>query len=137
MMQEECLHPVHPGEVLLEEFLKPMQLSQNRLALDIGVHPRRIEVIADLLASMASEERSQVVVTTHSPTLIAAMLQKSREKPGRIKLFRCSQDGRATQVKPFEIAGPLLEDPEIREALTGPEDAQVVEALLTRGWLDD
>ena len=101
-----------------------------------GVHPRRIEVIADLLASMASEGKSQVVVTTHSPTLIAAMLQKSQENPGQIKLFRCSQIGRATQVKPFEISGPLLNDPEIREALTGPEDAQVVEALLKRGWLD-
>jgi len=39
-MQEAKLHHVHPGEVLLEEFLKPMTLSQNRLALDIGVHPR-------------------------------------------------------------------------------------------------
>jgi len=38
-------HPVHPGEVLLEEFLKPMGLSQNRLALDIGVPPRRINEI--------------------------------------------------------------------------------------------
>ena len=37
--------PVHPGEVLLEEFLKPMNLSQNRLALDIGVPPRRINEI--------------------------------------------------------------------------------------------
>lgn len=44
-MTEEKLHPVHPGEVLLEEFLKPMGLSQNRLALDIGVHPRRINEI--------------------------------------------------------------------------------------------
>jgi addiction module HigA family antidote len=44
-MKEDKLHPVHPGEVLLEEFLKPMQLSQNRLALDIGVHPRRINEI--------------------------------------------------------------------------------------------
>ncbi len=32
------LNPVHPGEVLLEEFLTPMGLSQNRLALNIGVH---------------------------------------------------------------------------------------------------
>jgi addiction module HigA family antidote len=39
------LHPVHPGEVLLEEFLKPMDLSQNRLALDIGVPARRINEI--------------------------------------------------------------------------------------------
>jgi addiction module HigA family antidote len=44
-MTEEKLNPVHPGEVLLEEFLKPMELSQNRLALDIGVHPRRINEI--------------------------------------------------------------------------------------------
>jgi addiction module HigA family antidote len=39
------LHPVHPGEVLLEEFLKPMGLSQNRLALNIGVPGRRINEI--------------------------------------------------------------------------------------------
>jgi antitoxin HigA-1 len=39
------LAPIHPGEVLLEEFLKPLTLSQNRLALSIGVHPRRINEI--------------------------------------------------------------------------------------------
>ncbi len=44
-MTEEKLHPVHPGEVLMEEFIKPMGLSQNRLALDIGVPPRRINEI--------------------------------------------------------------------------------------------
>src|SRR3972149_8863908 len=37
--------PVHPGEVLEEEFLKPLGLSQHRLALDIGVDPRRINEI--------------------------------------------------------------------------------------------
>ncbi len=44
-MAVERLRPVHPGEVLLEEFLKPMDLSQSRLALSIGVHPRRINQI--------------------------------------------------------------------------------------------
>ncbi len=39
------LNPIHPGEVLLEEFLKPMDLSQNRLAIDIGVDARRINEI--------------------------------------------------------------------------------------------
>ena len=39
------LKPIHPGEVLLEEFLKPMALSQNRLALAIGVPARRINEI--------------------------------------------------------------------------------------------
>jgi len=42
---EEKLPPIHPGEVLLEEFLKPLGLSQNRLALSIGVHTRRINEI--------------------------------------------------------------------------------------------
>jgi addiction module HigA family antidote len=45
MMSDDTLNPVHPGEVLLEEFLKPMGLSQNRLALDIGVPARRINEI--------------------------------------------------------------------------------------------
>jgi len=39
------LSPIHPGEVLLEEFIKPMNLSQNRLAIDIGVDARRINEI--------------------------------------------------------------------------------------------
>ncbi len=42
---KKTLHPVHPGEVLSEEFLKPMNLSQNRLALSISVPARRINEI--------------------------------------------------------------------------------------------
>ena len=41
----EPLHPIHPGQVLLEEFLEPMGLSQYRLAKDISVPPRRINEI--------------------------------------------------------------------------------------------
>ena len=41
----EKLHPVHPGEVLLEEFIKPMNLSQNRLAIEIGIDARRVNEI--------------------------------------------------------------------------------------------
>ena len=37
--------PIHPGEILLEEFLKPMDISQNRLAIDIRVPARRINEI--------------------------------------------------------------------------------------------
>ncbi len=44
-MADRKLHPVHPGEVLLEEFLKPLGLSQTRLAQAIGVPPRRINEI--------------------------------------------------------------------------------------------
>ena len=45
-MAKSRLDPVHPGEVLVEEFLRPMQLSQSRLAVAIGVPPRRINEIA-------------------------------------------------------------------------------------------
>jgi addiction module HigA family antidote len=44
-MKRKKLEPVHPGEVLQEEFLKPMSLSQNKLALNIGVPARRINEI--------------------------------------------------------------------------------------------
>jgi addiction module HigA family antidote len=44
-MPEEKLQPIHPGEILLEEFLKPMGISQYRLAKDTGVPPRRINEI--------------------------------------------------------------------------------------------
>lgn len=44
-MADKRLAPVHPGEVLHAEFLEPMGLSQNRLAIDIGVDARRINEI--------------------------------------------------------------------------------------------
>jgi len=39
------IDPIHPGEILLEEFLKPMEISQYRLAQDINVPARRINEI--------------------------------------------------------------------------------------------
>jgi len=44
-MRRVKLVPIHPGEILSEEFLKPMDLSQNRLALALGVPARRINEI--------------------------------------------------------------------------------------------
>jgi len=44
-MTAKTLPNVHPGEILLEEFLKPLDLSQNALARAIGVPPRRINEI--------------------------------------------------------------------------------------------
>lgn len=45
MNTTDKLQPVHPGEILLEEFLLPMNLSQNQVALDIRVPARRINEI--------------------------------------------------------------------------------------------
>lgn len=43
--KDKYLPPIHPGEILQTEFLEPLGLSQNRLAREIGVPPRRINEI--------------------------------------------------------------------------------------------
>jgi antitoxin HigA-1 len=45
MNNEKLLPPIHPGKILMEEFLEPMGISQYRLAKDISVPPRRINEI--------------------------------------------------------------------------------------------
>ncbi|GAB4270497.1 MULTISPECIES: helix-turn-helix transcriptional regulator [Deferrisoma] len=44
-MKPRDMPPIHPGEILLEEFLKPLGITQYRLAKEIGVTPRRINEI--------------------------------------------------------------------------------------------
>jgi len=44
-MKKRRVSPVHPGEILQHDFLRPLQLSQYRLAVDIHVPPRRINEI--------------------------------------------------------------------------------------------
>ena len=44
-MAKKILNPIHPGEVLLEEFLEPLGISQYRLAKGLSVPPRRINEI--------------------------------------------------------------------------------------------
>ena len=54
-MVEHRLSPIHPGEILLEEFLKPMGISQYRLAKDISVSARRINEIAHCKRSITPD----------------------------------------------------------------------------------
>ncbi len=44
-MAKKVMNPIHPGEILMEEFLEPLGVSQYRLAKDISVPPRRINEI--------------------------------------------------------------------------------------------
>jgi len=45
--KRKLLEPIHPGEILLEEFMKPMGISINRLARDIAVPPGRVSAIVN------------------------------------------------------------------------------------------
>jgi len=47
MAHKKLLDPIHPGEILLEEFMKPLGISINRLARDIAVPPARISAIVN------------------------------------------------------------------------------------------
>jgi addiction module HigA family antidote len=49
------LAPIHPGEILLEEFLEPLGISQYRLAKDISVPPRRINEIVHGIRAITAD----------------------------------------------------------------------------------
>lgn len=49
------LKPIHPGEILEKEFLEPLKLSQYRLAVDLGVPPRRINEIVHGLRGITAD----------------------------------------------------------------------------------
>lgn len=102
-----------------------------------GVHPRRIEIIADLLTSMSRGR--QVVITSHSPTLVASLIRRQQRDPDRVKILRGFREGRASRILPFESDDDIYRDSEIQAALRGDEDEQtqgLIEAMLVRGWLD-
>ena len=54
-MKNRKLPPIHPGEILIAEFLKPMGISQYRLAKDISVPPRRINEIVHGKRSISAD----------------------------------------------------------------------------------
>jgi len=54
-MKAKKIPPIHPGEILLEEFLKPMQISQNKLGRELGVSPRRVNEIVNGKRSVTAD----------------------------------------------------------------------------------
>jgi addiction module HigA family antidote len=53
--KRKLLEPIHPGEILLEEFMKPMGVSINRLARDIAVPPGRVSAIVNGKRSITAD----------------------------------------------------------------------------------
>ena len=100
-----------------------------------GVHPRRIELIAELLVSLAVNQGRQLVVTTHSPLFCNAMRNRAETYP-EIGLFNVRQTDMGTVVIPFESQGPLFRDAEITKALTAETEDGLFESLMLRGLVD-
>lgn len=102
-----------------------------------GVHPRRLELIAQLLLSLALEQGRQLVVTTHSPLFCDAVLHGARTRPDDVRLYNVRREEGATVVRPFEVTGQLFQDHEIVKALTSGSEDGLFESLILRGMLDE
>ena len=102
-----------------------------------GVHPRRIELIAQLLFSLAQTGEKQVIVATHSPLLCDAVLRLERASPGVSSLLNVKRKASKTIVEPFLLTGPLFDDSEVSKALTAASEDGLFESVLLRGFLDE
>jgi len=100
-----------------------------------GVQPQRLDRIAELLASVSRRGGAQIVVTTHSPGFVAAMLERAHEAGSDIGLFGVSRDGRSSVVRRLANLG-LWRDQAVDQLLEEPDPYDKITALIRRGWLE-
>jgi predicted ATPase len=122
-----CAMVVNPWSASLIAFEEP----------ENGVHPRRLELIAELLANFALERKKQLIVTTHSPLFCSLMLAKARQHPDEIGLFATRQTENGSEIRPFTVSEEVLGDPEIMSALSDRGEEGVFESLMMRGMIDE
>ena len=93
-----------------------------------GVHPRRIELIADLLKASSQSGETQYIVTTHSPILPDLLPDDA--------LFVVQRSKRETQVESFKAWGPLGHKPDIDKALDDGYEPLPISDRILRGDFD-
>ena len=102
-----------------------------------GVHPRRLELIARLLASVSLQQGCQVLVATHSPLFCSAVLREAWQRgDDEIALFNVRRQGKETKIDRFEPSGPLFDQAEVADALDQGED-DLFGSLILRGLIDE
>ena len=122
-----CALAVNPWSSSLLAFEEP----------ENGVHPRRIELVAQMLASLALDQERQVVVTTHSPLFCDAILREARARSSKdFRLFNVRRSAHQTVVLPFDTS-PLFSEPEILKGLSERGEDGLFESLVLRGLIDE
>ncbi len=122
-----CALAVNPWSSSLLAFEEP----------ENGVHPRRIELVAQMLTSLALDQQRQVVVTTHSPLFCDAVLREARARSStEVRLFNVRRSAQQTVVLPFDT-DPLFDDPGILKGLSDRGEDGLFESLVLRGLLDE
>ena len=93
-----------------------------------GVHPRRIQLIAELLKTQDTLQQTQYIVTTHSPILPDLLADSS--------LFVTNRIARKTRIEPFSTWGPLGRLSDIDQAFSEQQEALPVSERILRGDFD-
>ena len=93
-----------------------------------GVHPRRIQLIAELLKTQDTLQQTQYIVTTHSPILPDLLADSS--------LFVTNRIDRKTRIEPFSTWGPLGQRDDLSQVLCDEEDGLSVSTRILRGDFD-
>ena len=93
-----------------------------------GVHPRRIQLIAELLKTQETLQQTQYIVTTHSPILPDLLADSS--------LFVTNRIDRKTRIEPFSTWGPLGRRDDFSQVLSDEEDGLPVSTRILRGDFD-
>ena len=103
-----------------------------------GVHPRRLELIAELLISLAVRQKRQIIVTTHSALFCNAILKRRCDHADDIAMLNVKRTSNGTIVNSFDYSmEPLFEETEFAHALTTPTEDGLFEALMLRGLTDE
>ena len=102
--EEKFLKPVHPGEVLNMEFLKPLKVSQNKLARDIGVPPRRINEIVHGKRAITADTAIRLSRYFGTSAQFWLNLQAEYELDSLIYAERTGEGGRFDFIKAFRPA---------------------------------
>ena len=100
-MRKKVHPPIHPGEILLEEFIKPMNLSQYRIARDISVPPRRINEIVHGTRAVTADTALRLARAFGTSGRVRMNLQvrydieREKDRPGRRLDLEVTKLGRA------------------------------------------
>jgi len=106
-MKKKKLPPIHPGEILMDEFLVPMAISQYRLAKDISVPPRRINEIVHGKRSVTADTALRLERFFHMSPQFWLNLQTRHDLEVTEDLLEDRLDGEvhALQVQTVGIGG--------------------------------
>ena len=95
---------------------------------ETGIHPRRIQLIAEFLKTQETLRQTQYIVTTHSPILPDLLSDSS--------LFVMNRINRKTRIEPFSTWGPLGRSSNIDQALSDKQEALSISERILRGDFD-